>query len=620
MKKVLIIFIIIVASITTFAQNQKIIDSLKNTINKTNQDTIIICTYLNLSREYKNINTDTALSYTNLALNKSLKINYKKGIAEAYRQEGEIMIHNNDYKTADSLLLIAIAIYREMNYQIGIMKCYICFSEYAYYKGENHLMLEYCMKAFKIAEKNNFIEYKSTIFNNIAVAFAKMGNYDKATKYLFYALEISEKLGDKETIAKCNTNLGCIFIQIEELDKALEYLHKALKLSVELKDTRKQSTCLTNIGDVNKEQKKYNEAIQNYYKALVLDKENNDLNGVLINYSNIGITYYELKKYNTAKIYYYKSLEISEIVGNNSRIATCYYNIAKVEIKLKDYNIAEAYCLKSTEFFKKNNELYNLQESLQLLSSIYKLQNRYKKAYNTHIEAVAIKDSVFNIEKAKKIAQLEEKYLNEKKDKQIQSLKCENNIKTIKINHHKKIYIIFIIVLILTGVVVTIILIQYKKKNNAYRFLVSKNLDVLSKEKELKNFKEKTKSCDMCPQNIVSDNEKEKILEKLENLLETDKIFTQYNLTISKLAKKLSTNRNYLSGVINNEYRKNYNDFINEYRVKEAMLLLSDKKNKKFTVEAVAKEAGFSSVSTFNPVFKKYTGLTPTKFIKRLDL
>ena len=149
----------------------------------------------------------------------------------------------------------------------------------------------------------------------------------------------------------------------------------------------------------------------------------------------------------------------------------------------------------------------------------------------------------------------------------------------------------------------------------AYKFLVNKNLELLSKKQELKNYKEKLQSCDICFQNRVSDDEKGKIIEKLEKLFDDEKIYIKPDLTLNKLAKCLSTNRVYLSQIINKEYGKNYSGFINEFRINEAILMLSDsKKTIKFSIETIAKEAGFKTTSSFNSAFKKSTGITPSVF------
>jgi AraC-like DNA-binding protein len=95
-----------------------------------------------------------------------------------------------------------------------------------------------------------------------------------------------------------------------------------------------------------------------------------------------------------------------------------------------------------------------------------------------------------------------------------------------------------------------------------------------------------------------------------------DKIYRDQDLTIYKLAKEIGTNSKYLSSIINKEFEKNFVNFINEYRVEDAKQNLKSEKYKNYTIEAHGQHVGFKSKSSFNIAFKKYTGKTPTEFIK----
>lgn len=103
---------------------------------------------------------------------------------------------------------------------------------------------------------------------------------------------------------------------------------------------------------------------------------------------------------------------------------------------------------------------------------------------------------------------------------------------------------------------------------------------------------------------------------KLIVFLKENKPYLDQELSIFKLAKDLNTNTKYLSYVINKEFRQNFINFINEYRIEEVKQKLQDESNKNLTIEALAQNAGFKSKSSFNAAFKKVTGLTPSNFIK----
>jgi len=96
--------------------------------------------------------------------------------------------------------------------------------------------------------------------------------------------------------------------------------------------------------------------------------------------------------------------------------------------------------------------------------------------------------------------------------------------------------------------------------------------------------------------------------------METDKLYQEADLTLQDLADKLQFTSHQVSYAINDGLKKNFYDVINGYRVEEAKKLLLDPKNKHFTILSVGFEAGFNSKTTFNTVFKKFTGLTPTEF------
>jgi putative ABC transport system permease protein len=71
--------------------------------------------------------------------------------------------------------------------------------------------------------------------------------------------------------------------------------------------------------------------------------------------------------------------------------------------------------------------------------------------------------------------------------------------------------------------------------------------------------------------------------------------------------------------VLNDLENKNFNQFVNEYRVREVISFFSKEEYKHFPVLRIAFEAGFNSKSTFNEVFKKMTGKNPNQFRKEAN-
>ena len=108
----------------------------------------------------------------------------------------------------------------------------------------------------------------------------------------------------------------------------------------------------------------------------------------------------------------------------------------------------------------------------------------------------------------------------------------------------------------------------------------------------------------------------ERYLKRLLQLMETEKLYLDSKLTISKLADKLSIPVPHLSQTINEKLNQTFIDFINTYRVDEAKRRLLDPTRKHYSVLAIAEEVGFNSKSSFNSVFKKHVQMTPSEFRK----
>ena len=96
--------------------------------------------------------------------------------------------------------------------------------------------------------------------------------------------------------------------------------------------------------------------------------------------------------------------------------------------------------------------------------------------------------------------------------------------------------------------------------------------------------------------------------------MKKEKPFLNSKLTLQDLAEMLHVNIHTLSRVINEGYRKNFFDFINEYRIEEFKRLVNIDQYKNYTFLAIAMEVGFSSKTTFNRSFKKSTGKTPREY------
>jgi AraC-like DNA-binding protein len=104
------------------------------------------------------------------------------------------------------------------------------------------------------------------------------------------------------------------------------------------------------------------------------------------------------------------------------------------------------------------------------------------------------------------------------------------------------------------------------------------------------------------------------IEQNLEEYIIINKNYINPKLSLKECAKGINSNEKYLSNYLNKVMNMNFNTYINNLRIDEAKSLLVSSDSDLYTIEAIAKMAGFNSKSSFNAVFKKHVGMTPSEF------
>lgn len=120
--------------------------------------------------------------------------------------------------------------------------------------------------------------------------------------------------------------------------------------------------------------------------------------------------------------------------------------------------------------------------------------------------------------------------------------------------------------------------------------------------------KSRSSSKDLDPEKMETE------MQQLRALLEAQKLYQNPKLGLKDLAAAMGMLPGYLSRLINEQTGENFYDLINEYRIEEVKQNLLNETHQSFTILAIAYESGFNSKSTFNDIFKKTVGMTPSQF------
>lgn len=123
------------------------------------------------------------------------------------------------------------------------------------------------------------------------------------------------------------------------------------------------------------------------------------------------------------------------------------------------------------------------------------------------------------------------------------------------------------------------------------------------------------------PVELIAEDIDEKLQNRIEQLFKEEKVYLEENISISSLAEKLNEKEYVIRKVINKQMNyKNFNEFLNKYRIYDACQVLADPEQSKVTVLEICYTVGFHSLAPFNRAFKGITGKTPTEYRKeKLD-
>ena len=130
------------------------------------------------------------------------------------------------------------------------------------------------------------------------------------------------------------------------------------------------------------------------------------------------------------------------------------------------------------------------------------------------------------------------------------------------------------------------------------------------------NLREK-KIKDAAYRNMIRAELADELYDKILHIIAEQKKYKDVNFSAKDLAKELKTNTRYLSAVINSRFGMNYSCLLNEYRIKDALHLLIDKRYLDKNVEEISAMVGFANRQSFYAAFYKNVGETPNSYRKR---
>lgn len=387
------------------------------------------------------------------------------------------------------------------------------------------ISLFYSEQAYSLIKETNEFKKTGIVLVNRAKALRQLGNYDKALLDLSKALYLFKQAKAKSWISSCNVDFGNIYYTQGEFGKAITSYMEALKIAEDLNDIQMQSVCVNNIGNIYFYKQNFDKAIEFYLRAYDLNKILKDDKKVALTLDNIGLVYFNKGDFDKAMMYQTNSLSIIEKIGDKKSIAETLTNLGGLCVEMDRVPQALAYLKRAYDIHIEIGSKYGASNTLINIADGYRKLGKYKEAIQSLEEGIRIskdieaknnlkeayfslsqvyeenkkfdqslkyyklyselKDSMINEESNNHINELSAKYESDKKQKEIELLKKDQEVKDEKIARQNIITTTVVVGLILFLILSFIIFLRYKEKKRSHAEIKAQKEVIENKQMEI---------------------------------------------------------------------------------------------------------------------------------------
>lgn len=477
-----------------------------------------------------------------------------------------------------------------------------------------------------------------------AKAFSAAGNicqlgeqYIQALDFYILGLEAAENSGDNSLYDRCLGNIGNIYMLFKDYENALLYYNKGYNRCVSKNDSDRQVTFLTNIISAYCYMNQPDKAKECYLKLASIPVRDTEMQ-TFYNLINQALIAQTEKNYSGAVYFHEKALEYAHLRVLDERFIVAEYRELSMVYRAKgELKRAIEYLLKGEQIATKKGYTMQKAECYKLLSELYAqsvdsgLASHYRTLY------VSFSDSI------------NQREYNKVKNKLVRYEEQQNNSYIGKlserINMQRWIIVFVSVCFMLVLALIIYIFRQNRKLQHAYQTLFNRNSELIDSDRKYKQTQMKylavseelnryrqeeaeakneenaeaknEEQADKKLPLVLSSEHSERLLEDILRIMEDGHSIYNPEFSLNHLAKLVNSNTKYVSWIINDTYNKNFRTFLNEYRIREASKrLLNTEKYGSFTIQAIAEDVGFKSVTNFVVAFKKNIGITPSLYQK----
>ncbi|MBC8766603.1 tetratricopeptide repeat protein [Arenibacter sp. BSSL-BM3] len=520
----------------------------------------------------------------------------------------------------------ALKLSRNIAFQEGNLKAKYNRAYLQFVKGNFDSSMSLLGELQPIVGPKSYPEVYADITTLKSYIYSERGEYDKALETGLKLLDNAEKTESDYILMKANSALSHYYLRIENYSKSLSYCLKGLHYILKLKKTEYIYPKIDEIARMTAKLNDPKGALKVYAFFLEIEKKLPPAGSYISAsvHSNMANIYMSIGETEKALTHISRALEINFENNYRFRIPRALTVQAELYLQTKDTSEAIINYEKSIEAAENIDAFDVIKRNSLVLSELYAKTDKFPKSIDYKILYQAISDSLFTNEKEQKIVILETK----RKIKEVLQKKKILELENIAQRAQFKGFIIILILLLLISSISIFSYLKVKKKN---KLLLQRTIDLaeiqLRMSEKLSGIQHmetqwsiERKSADIPKtQPRIDKDIKNIIMAKLEKL-EKENFYLDPQCNLHQLSEQLKTNPKYLSQVINQEKKSNFNNYINELRINYLLpRLLKDIEFRNSKLSYIAFSLGYNNLNTFNAAFKKRLGILPSNFINELN-
>lgn len=482
-----------------------------------------------------------------------------------------------------------------------------------------------------------------------------MYNYVQAQTMYFKALEISQEAEDSLLLPRIYNNLGNIYATFGDFKKARDYYINAYDEAENYQDKELNSKILnnllgiySNLGD--------SENLRHYLNICEQLQANDSVKSIFNFFAKGWICQLDGNPKQAVQ-YQKEALKLADSLNLSPQyICTALNNISEAFNVMHKYDSVEHYLKKCADMAVQEG-LLDIQVNIyRELSDMYSRKNNISQFFYYSKLYQQINDSIKSVQGYRSIRNIEFLFEVNRLNRFITNIQTEQMLKEVRLKNQQQILYIIAGAFFISLCLLIAVYIQKSKLQHSYREIFMRNKEIIESEKQAKRqygifqneIRKKedeiselqgrvgmqpcesvTISQEKLPEeeaiikeaptkyqgSSLTKKQKEKLLEAIDDVMNHTMEYCNTDFTLERMALLTNSRPKYVSQVVNEMYGKNFNRYVNEYRIKEARLRLTDiEKYGNYTVKAIAQSVGFRSNSNFNTLFKELTGIPPSMY------